>query len=399
MSTIQFRPDQENEEEYIYRICATKESSGMTWQQIADVINKALGNDFGESCYRKKYQQFQHGLKVCEKQVFTEDEYLNTIREERKELEKERKKLQTEKIEYNKWLREEARDEMIRDSIIEEIRNGKQFDAPKKVFLSRNNRTACLCLADAHYATEFKILGLHGEIINEYNPEIFEKRMEDLFNQVLNIIEKEKIDCLNVYSLGDEIDGILRVSQLMKLRYGVIESSVKYANYMATWFNALSNYVHIKYQSTYGNHSELRMIGQPKGTFKEDNTGLFIKEIIKTKLENNHNFEMIENPTGLIFDEVCGFNILGIHGEVKNLSNAIKDFSNTYNTMIDILIGGHMHHLNEETVGINKEVISVPSIIGIDDFSMKLNKTSNPGATLFFLEEKYGVTQEYRIKL
>ena len=108
---------------------------------------------------------------------------------------------------------------------------------------------------------------------------------------------------------------------------------------------------------------------------------------------------MIENPTGLIFDNVYNFNILGVHGEVKNLATAIKDFSNTYNVQIDILVGGHMHHMSEETVGINRDVISIPSIIGIDDFSMKLNKTSNPGATLFFIEDNNGVVQEYRIKL
>ena len=388
----------ENDDQFIRRICAMKETIG-TWQDVADILNTALNTKYGESKWRKDYAHFVKCSQLLESE-FDNSEYVEKIREERRELEKERKKFQTEKIAYNKYLREEARDEMIRDAIIDEIRNGHQFDAPKRVFVkSDNDRAACLCIADAHYGTEFKILGLHGEILNAYSPEIFEKRMQELFNNVLDIVEKENISELRIYSLGDEIDGILRVGQLMKLRYGVVESSVRYANYMATWLNELSKYVHIKYQSTYGNHTELRMLGEKKGTFKDDNTGLFIKEIIKTKLENNHNFEMIENPTGLIFDNVCEFNVLGIHGETKNLATAIKDFSNTYDTKIDILVGGHMHHMSEETVGINRDVISVPSIIGIDDFSIKLNKTSNPGATLFFVEHNNGVVQEYRIKL
>ena len=359
----------------------------------------ALNTQYGESKWRKDYAHFVKCSQVLESEL-ANDDHLSKIREERRELEKERKKIQTERLEYSRLLREEARDEMIRDAIINEIRNNHQFSAPTRLFRNVDGeRSACLCIADAHYGTEFKILGLHGEVLNAYSPEIFEDRMQDLFNQVVNIIEKENINVLRIYSLGDEVDGILRVGQLMKLRYGVVESSIRYANYMATWLNALSNYVHIKFQSTYGNHTELRMLGEKKGTFKDDNTGLFIKEIIKTKLENNPNFEIIENPTGLIFDNVCHFNVLGIHGEVKNLTDAIKDFSNTYNVQIDILIGGHMHHMSEETVGINRDVISIPSIIGIDDFSMKLNKTSNPGATLFFIEDNKGVIQEYRIKL
>lgn len=398
MNTLK-KYDNENDEQYIYRVCGLKESSGMTWQQIADILNSALNQKFTESAYRKKWQMFQQGLKACEKQIFTDDEYLSILREERRELEKERKKIQTEKVEYNKWLREEARDEMIRDAIIEEVRKGHQFEGPKRVFYQDGSKCAVLCIADAHYGTEFKIFGLHGEILNEYSPEIFELRMEKLFNKVVNIIEKEHIEVLYVYSLGDEVDGILRVSQLMKLRYGVVESSIRYANYMSTWLNELSNHVYIKFQTTFGNHSELRMLGQPKGTFKNDNTALFIKDIIKTQLENNPNFEMTENPTGLIFDTIYGFNILGIHGECRNLTNAVKDFSNTYNTIIDVLIGGHMHHMTEETVGINRDIVSVPSIIGIDDFSMKLNKTSNPGAILFLLEENNGIIQDYKIKL
>ena len=185
----------------------------------------------------------------------------------------------------------------------------------------------------------------------------------------------------------------------MKLRYGVIEGTVKYANFISNWLNELSKHVKVKYQMVYGNHSELRMLGQPKGTFKEENTGMFVREMIKAHLENNPNFEMIINPTGLIFENIEGFNTLAIHGEVRNMESAIKDFSNTYNTDIRILIGGHMHHYKAEVVGVNREVINVPSIIGIDDYSMSLNKTSNPGATLLIVEKDAGVSIEYKIKL
>jgi len=141
------------------------------------------------------------------------------------------------------------------------------------------------------------------------------------------------------------------------------------------------------------------MLGQPKGTFKDDNTMLFVREAIKERLKNNPNFHMTINPTGLIYGTLCNFNLLGIHGEVRNMESALKDFSNTYQTSIDILIGGHLHHNKTESVGINKDTINVPSIIGIDDYSMSLNKTSNAGATLFIIEDGKGKVQEYNIKL
>ena len=58
-----------------------------------------------------------------------------------------------------------------------------------------------------------------------------------------------------------------------------------------------------------------------------------------------------------------------------------------------------MHHYKGETVGVDKEVVNVPSIIGIDGYAISLNKTSRPGATFLVIEEGEGISIEYKIKL
>ena len=398
MSNLNYNPSEENEEQFIYRICDMKNEIG-TWEDVANILNRGLSKNYTESKYRKSYQSFQHGMKINEDKIFSEDKYLNEIKLQKRELEKVKVQIQTEKLEYNRWLREEARDDLITEKIVNAIREIERPSIPSVIIDKNDGIEAALAFGDEHYGTEFKILGLHGEVLNEYSPDVFEVRMYDLLCKTIDIVRKENIKLLHVYSLGDFTDGILRCGQLMKLRYGVIEGTVRYANYISEWLNALSKECIVKYQMVFGNHSELRMLGQPKGTFKDENTGLFVREMIKTKLESNPNFELIINPTGLIFDNIAGFNLLGIHGECKNLEQALKDLSNTYKTDIDILIGGHMHHFKTENVGINRDIISVPSMIGIDDFSMSLNRTSNPGATMFFIDKNYGKIGEYTIKL
>lgn len=392
MQEIFKKRQDESDEDCIYRICALKEELGYTWPEIAEVLNQILEKDYTESKYRKDYRAFQ-------KYGQSENEYLSLFNEQRHELEKLKVQIQTEKLEYNRWLREHARDELIAEKIITAVRESERPEVPNIIAFRKNNIEACLAFGDEHYGAEFEIKGLYGEVLNLYSPDIFEERMAKILCEVINMIQEHNINTLHVYSLGDFTDGILRCGQLMKLRYGVIEGSVKYANYMAEWLNKLSQVCRIKYQMVFGNHSELRMLGQPKGTFKDENTGLFVREIIKTKLENNPNFEFIINPTGLIFDQVAGYNLLGIHGEVKNLENSMKDFSNTYKTNIDILLGGHMHHFKTENIGINRDIISVPSVIGIDDFAMSLNKTADPGAIMFFVECGKGKIGEYIIKV
>ena len=411
MNEILSKLPEENEDQYIWRVGQAKDAGlvTFTWEELAPRLNTELGIEEtewrGSSAFRKAYRWMQRAYD----NVFRQNGFIGTQGDEldikMRELQKEKIKLRTEKLEYNRWLREEARDELICEKIIEAIKELPPLDIPEILPAHiagrvHADREGCLIFADAHYGVDLKIKGLFGETINEYSPEIFEKRMWNLLTQVVDICEKEGFTSLNVYDLGDEVDGILRVSQLWKLRYGVIESTVRYGRFITEWLNELSKHVYIKYQMVKdSNHCQLRLLNQPKGTFKDENMAYIIAEKIIDRLENNPNFEFIQNPTGYVFDNILGYNVLGIHGEGKGLESAIKDFSKTYGVEINFLVGGHKHHQNSSNIGIQSDVISVPSVIGVDDYSLSLHKTSDPGATLFVLEAGRGKTMEYNIKL
>lgn len=263
------RNPNESEEEYIYRVCSKKEIIG-SWQDIADIINSELDHEYTESKYRKQYQAFQRMFeanrgKIASVQAGDHSE----LEELTRNLQKERVKLQTEKSEYSKWLRENARDELIAEKIIEAVRSVPPVKIPEFYRVHPSGRSAILAFGDEHYGAQFKINGLHGEVINEYSPDIFERRMWELQFELFDLIDRENIQVLHIYSLGDFADGILRCEQLRKLKYGVIESTVRYANFMAEWLNELTSRVIVKYQMTFGNHTELRLINQPKGSFKD----------------------------------------------------------------------------------------------------------------------------------
>lgn len=394
------RYEGESDQQLIYRICQDKPSIG-TWGDVCNILNDLLGENYGESRYRKQYQSFQKMLEANEEKFIDSKNALEEINIARRELEKERKKLQSAKIEYNRWLRENARDEMITEQIVDAVNalEPPYIPIPRPVVNGR--RAGVLVLSDQHFGVEFTIKGLFGETLNAYSPEIFEERMWKLFQKVLEIVQKEELSTINIIDLGDSVDGLLRLtSQLMKLRYGVIDSSVKFADFMANWFNELSRYVNLNIHYVEdSNHNQLRLCGAPKNSFKNENMSKVIWTIIKERLSDNHNVEIVENPTGLVFDTICGYNILGIHGEVKNLGTAVNEFSRVYNTMINYIIGGHKHHAASDEVGMDCEAISVKSIIGIDDYSMSLNRTANAGATFLMFEEGMGKTCEYTIKL
>jgi len=217
--------------------------------------------------------------------------------------------------------------------------------------------------------------------------------------EVLEIIKKEGFTHISVFSLGDALEGFIRNSQLWTLRYGVVDSTKIYGKYMGRWLRKLSEDVVIEYHQTGGNHTELRLLDGRKGEHLNENIEKIIADYIEIINEDNPNFSILENKTGFIFDNIAGFNIMGIHGEVKDLSQAIKDFSDIYDTKIDYLVAGHKHHSMFVNCGVRRGVIGVGGIIGSDDFSMKIKKSADATASFVIFEEGKGKVQEYTIVL
>lgn len=385
------RLDGECLEQYLYRLGEYKSSGllDMTWDDIAGKLNEQFGLERSSDVCRKEYniakryaeQVFRHGTS-------------NTV-----DAEVLKMQAQTKNLETNRWLREYSRDQLILETITESIQRLTPIEFPKQIQCERGNRVGMLCMGDAHFGTEFTIYGLAGEVLNKYNEDVFTERMHRLLAETIRIVQENQLSDLYVNDLGDFADGVLRVSQLAHLQYGVVESTVRYAEFLANWLNALSEHVRIHFGMVNGNHTELRMLGQPKSTFKDENMGIVVRAFIKERLKDNPNFEFIENKTGYIFQKIYGYTILCIHGDEVHGNNSVKDFSNTYGVRINYLIAGHNHHSRLEEVGMDVESIGVPSIIGIDNYSMSLNAVSNPGATLLLLEEGKGKTVQYTIKL
>lgn len=390
----------ETDDQLIYRVTKDKDIIG-SWNDVADVLNQLLGTHYGESKFRKDKATFDRILNANRDMFVDSDKQLQDIRIAQRELEKTRKKIQTEKLEYSKWLREDARAEMITEKICNAVRELKTLDIPEYIPPIHDNKSYLLCLADAHYGIEFEIKDLFGNIINEYSPEIFETRMWNLLNKVVQIVNKEHITELNVWELGDGLQGVLRLnSQLMKLRYGIIDSSILYANFLANWLNELSKYVRIKFQMVIdSNHNQLRICGAPKNAFVDENMSKSMLVLIKERLKDNKNIVILENPTGMDYSVLSTYAVLGIHGEVPNIKTAIDEYARAYQTHFDYLIGAHCHHKMNVEVGIDAECLTVRSIIGVDPYGMSLRKTSNPGASLFEFELGQGLTTQHSIKL
>lgn len=400
----------ENESDYEYglRLISIKieeKPDDLDWSDIVELLNLDCHKDslrkaaaVTDFCGYKVMQYFK------DKQVSganNDDDYLKELGEKKRELIKERRKLATEKIEYNRWLRNDARDELFEEKVIKAIvDNIGKVSLPKIVQQDHSQpRSGVLNIADCHFGKDFKIYGLNNEVINSYSPEIFFDRMDRLLGEVIVYARKENLNNLKVFNLGDSLDGFLRNSQIWTLRYGVIESAIKYGEYMGRWLQALSNEFQVEYYQTCGNHGELRLLDGLKNQHKRENIEIITGNFIRLINKDNPNFRYIDNKTGYIFTQVSGYNIIGIHGEVKDLPSAISEYSNIYDTKIDYLICGHTHFAKYENCGVRRGVIGVGSIMGADDYSMFLRKISDATASFVIFEKGKGKTDEHTFVL
>lgn len=397
--------ENENAYEYHRRLIYGKLVDKTIDADYAELSPYVYGKDYAPDVARRMMYGSRDTLELLDEYAEDilgkdEDDYISTIRESQREVKKERVKLQTEKAEYNKWIREDAREELFIEKIIDAMKECTPPPVrPVVVKQEETPREGVLCFADCHFGAEFKVFGLNNEVLNEYSPEIFYSRMDELLSETVKRANENGLSKIKVLFLGDALDGFLRHSQLMTLRYGVVDSAIYYGKYMAKWLYELSQKFEVEYHQVCGNHGELRLLDGRKNEHLNDNIEKVTLEIIRAYNINNPNLRIIENKSGNIFTNVCGYSILGVHGEFKDSKSAIKDYMNVYNENIDYLICGHKHHSSLVNCGYQKYAIGIGSIVGSDDYSIRILKTAEASANFLVFEEGKGRTVDYSIPL
>lgn len=354
-------------------------------------------NIYGEENTRRCFVFFEKFLSILENDEINNIQDENKLQEiliAKKELEKERKKIQTINLEYNQYVRDISRFELFNEKIKEAIDN-----MPALIFSNtiqdkfNSKQTAVLCISDAHNGVEINMQTVFNEPINIYSPDILKKRLNKLADTVIKDYKNNfNYKKLIVFDLGDGIQNILRLSDIAKLKTGVIDSVLQYAEMISQFLNKIQNElnIQIEFSCLGGNHSELRLISTVRN-WESENLGKVIREFIALRLKDNQNIK-VDPYSDFSFKQIEGINILAIHGDdsKKNI-NEISYWEQYHNITIDILLMGHFHHQEQISLGYSptgdKEIIIVPSLIGIDEFSRKNRKLARAGAKFILFED------------
>lgn len=118
----------------------------------------------------------------------------------------------------------------------------------------------------------------------------------------------------------------------------------------------------------------------------------FISLRIKNVKTQNKDAEIYIKPyNDNIYHDVHGVKVMTYHGDSKDLKSDIDFFENFYDCSIDLLVTGHLHRNSQESIGVgivgDREVIRVPSIMGVDDYAKSIRKHSRAGCKMIMFTE------------
>lgn len=319
----------------------------------------------------------------------------------------ERQELRDLTRQVSKLYRSESRSELLREAVLDAVNHLDPIRINHCQTISERNdfgRTLVVALGDFHYGADIHVTGLMGETLNEYNSKVFEERMERLLAEIRGIADKEQINQVKVFLIGDLIDGMLRQSQLMRLEFGMVESTIRLSEYLSYWLAELADGLYVDVYATMGNHSEVRPLKSKNREFEEENLEKIILWYLKARLDGEENIFVDAECKRYTMVDVEGFKFLLLHGDgEKSVVDIAKDTVNLYGRSIDYFVCGHKHKEQEWPSGNTNDghsvIIRVPSICGVDRYAQSRGFGGKPGATALVIERDYGRRCVYPIKL
>lgn len=397
--------DNENEEQYIWRVAQMKDSGvlDMDWEELAECINQECREDEDEyrssSAYRKPYQQAKRYYEAGVFSRFDEDDYTDKLNDQRRELEKAKVAFRDERNGWNKQNRIEARVEETLDNLERELREiGKSsFKVDNKVKVNKGDNSLVVMLSDMHTGQTF------NNAFGQYDTDILKSRLNQLLNKTIEIGQRHESVMVNVVLLGDQISGNIHNTIQVSNRENVIEQ-IKIASEVITWFcvELAKNFGFVNIYECAGNHS--RIIANKDAAVHDERLDNLITWIIKQMTSHIDTIKVHDDDynridSGISVFELYGKEYVAVHGDYDVLNKTgVGNLSMMLGRIPYAIMNGHNHYpMNTDVNGV--KVIQGGSFAGTgDSYTIEKRLSGKPNQTVLVCDED-GIDCIYNVEL
>ena len=384
---------------YIDRVCTLRSSYGLTWEELASIINEQCGLHYSETHYRKNFKKkTRQSLQIAPAENIVEskeDTLSQETYEELIKIRKERMKLTDVRTQCNADLRTLSRREMLQSiahDIVEQMSAKKALKADYESIPKISNASAILEISDWHYGIE---VDNHW---NKYDTDICKTRVSSLLAEVLYKCRANNVSEIHVVNLADLICGRIHLPLRLQSKIDVITQVIEVSEILAEFLTDLSTRMVVHYYDCLDNHSRL----EPNKSDAVDTESLvrIITWYLKERLRDNKRVIMHENAFGddIITFEVLGYKVAGVHGDKDKPVRVVDNLSLMTHERFDLILTAHMHHFSCDEKN-EILVVSNGSLMGTDEYAKGLRLSSKPSQNLIIVTKPNVAECIYRIIL
>lgn len=371
--------------DYKVRICSNKAILNLTWEQVKDILNKETGQAFGESAYRKWFQNFQDGLEYATESNLSDSEAIQELNEKIKEFEIAKIQYQDKTREYKGYLRHEARLnnllQKLVDSMKDEMNSKKPLEWIKPTKNDNSNGALTLLLSDLHKGM---VTDNHW---NKFNNEIFYERLNQVIQQTIEYQKVTNTKELHIMQLGDLIEGNLHRLTKIGETETAVEQTQKVAEALSELTSSLSEHFEmVHFHSVKGNHD--RVSSRKEEEIKTESFHDFVTWYMKARLDKHENVMFHENEydSEIIVADICGKTYFGVHGHLDSYANVIQNLTMMIKKFPEAVVAGHIHkNFENEIHGV--DIIVNGGLAGTNDYAKDKRLTSKAHQKLLWLDE------------
>ena len=385
----------ESELQYIWRLALAKDSGSLdlTWEELANIFNKNLDNNYGSSAYRKKFQQAQHFYD----DVFSKMEsgnYAQELMEQKRELERLKIQFRDERNAWNKQNYADARVEQKLDYLEEELINMGKINFPEHENYEINSDNDMLVIL-----SDFHIGQCFNSAWGKYDSDIAAKRVEQLAEKVRKVAYKHKSENLYVAIAGDLISGNIHKSIAITNREDVI-TQIKIASKIIISFcyNMSKYFKNVYITNVAGNHSR---IDKKDDSLHSERLDDLVGWVVNSSLQHINNIIFLKNrlDIGIAEMDIRGKKYVSVHGDYDKFSKSgVENLVMMIGYIPYAVLFGHLHVCSlDECNGV--KMIRGGSLAGAgDQYTIEKRLSGKPAQMICICNDK-GVDCYYPVEL
>lgn len=367
------------------------------WQEIINKYNLNIHYD----TLRKATQTIFGGAFVYEYLKLKEKEndfrYLNEIKEQKQEIQKEKQKLSDERTALNKSIRNNARleeDLHILESLIKKNSINVLPPIENKNKKNKSNNDLFISLSDFHLGMKTK------NYFGSYNSKIAAERLSTYLEKITEIKYIHNSENAYILLLGDLLNGEIHFTTQLENRENVIEQTQKVAELISGFAYELSK----KFKCVYingvaGNHSRTSFKDNVLRNNRLDN---LIPWYMKAKLSHIKNIKFIDNKnydSTIACCDVRNKKYLMVHGDFDGFNKTgVSNLVMMLGFKPEAIFFGHFHRCSLDDICGVKIIRSGCFCGTTDDYTISKRLYGNPSQMVCVVDSD-GIKAYYPVKL